>query len=198
METFVGDIHMFGFNFAPRDWVTCAGQLLPISSNAALFSLLGTAYGGDGRSNFAIPDMRGRAPVGAGQGIGMHTYWQPGSKFGSETHTMTSQEMSSHTHAASLESSNGSNLMATADPADAAVPAAGSLLAQTVATGGAQDKPEYIYGTSDQNLVPLGGLHIAGTIEVSPTGGNIPFNILQPSLGINYCISTSGEYPQRT
>ena len=92
MEGYIGQIMMFGGNFAPRDWALCNGQLLPISQNSALFSILGTTYGGDGRTNFALPDLRGRAPVHAGNGPGLTTR-SLGQKSGSETNSLSENQM---------------------------------------------------------------------------------------------------------
>ena len=97
MEGYIGEIRLFGGNFAPRSWAFCDGQLLPISQNTALFSILGTMYGGDGRTTFALPDLRGRAPLGVGHGPGLQDVRQ-GEKGGSETVTLTAAQLPSHNH----------------------------------------------------------------------------------------------------
>lgn len=103
-EPFVGEIRMFGFNFEPQGWAFCDGRLLPISQNAALFSLLGTTYGGDGVSTFALPDLRSRVPVSLGQGEGLSSYAE-GQAGGTETVTITPAQMPAHTHAVNASSS---------------------------------------------------------------------------------------------
>jgi microcystin-dependent protein len=132
MEPFLGQIMVVGFNFAPRGWATCAGQLLPISQNTALFSLLGTTFGGDGRTTFALPDLRSRSVVGVGTGPGLDTItW--GERGGSPTHTLTLAQMPAHTHeiaintAAGEESAPANNHIASNAGAFAEDPAGGNL-----------------------------------------------------------------------
>jgi microcystin-dependent protein len=103
-EPFVGEIRMFGFGFAPQGWALCDGQLLPINQNTALFSLLGTTYGGDGRTTFALPDLRSRVPVGQGQGPGLSSYAE-GQASGAETVTLAASQMPGHTHQVKASSS---------------------------------------------------------------------------------------------
>ena len=103
-EPFVGEIRMFGFGFAPQGWAPCNGQLLPINQNQALFSLLGTTYGGDGEATFALPDLRSRVPVGQGQGPGLSAYAE-GQAGGAETVTLTATQMPGHTHPVRASSS---------------------------------------------------------------------------------------------
>lgn len=115
-EPFLAEVRLFGFNFAPRGWATCDGQILPINQNQALFSLLGTTYGGDGRTTFALPDLRGRVPVHVGDGINL------GAKGGEEGHVLTVEEMPSHTHELMASSANA----ASATPAGNVYARAGS------------------------------------------------------------------------
>src|SRR6266404_6639525 len=105
-DAFVGEIRMFGFNFAPTGWATCDGQLLPISQNTALFSLLGTFYGGDGKSTFALPNLQGSTPIGQGQSAGLSQYFL-GEQSGSDTVTLLQAEMPAHNHNFAVRSSNG-------------------------------------------------------------------------------------------
>jgi microcystin-dependent protein len=170
-DAFIGEIRPFGFNFPPRNWATCAGQLLPIAQNQALFSLLGTTYGGNGTTNFALPDLRGRVPVHAGSGpLGTVTL---GEMAGVENVTLTAAQLPSHGH----------GVAASADLAAATSPAA--------ALPGA--KPRFgadIYAPAS-NPVAL------SSTAVGNAGGSQPHNNMQPSLAINFCICLFGIYPSR-
>ena len=172
MEPFIGQIMMVGFNFAPRGWANCDGQLLPISSNTALFSLLGTMYGGDGRTTFALPDLRSRVPVHVGTGPGLSSVVQ-GQRGGAEQVTLTESEMPSHSH----------NLLAAAAAASTIDPTNHSLAAE---------------GTNTVNLysptAPTLAMH---SNSVSNTGGNQAFGIRQPFLGIRFIIALQGVFPSR-
>lgn len=185
MEPFLGQIILFGGNFAPRGWAQCNGQLLPISQNSALFSILGTTYGGDGRTTFALPDLRGRAPIGWGNGPGLGPV-ELGEVGGAQTTTLTIPNLPSHNHpvtqslqVAQGASSNGGD---TDTPNPGAVPAA--------ASGNAI----YSHSTPDTTLLPA---HATGTITVGVTGGNAPVSIQNPYVGMNYIIALEGIYPSR-
>lgn len=167
MEPFIGMITMFGGNFAPRGWAMCNGQLLPISSNSALFSILGTTYGGDGVSTFGLPDLRGRAPVHAGQGPGLSNY-ALGEKTGTEAVTLTTAQIPSHTHA----------VQGNDEPPNAQSPRNGLL-------GGAD-----IY-----NNRPAESAMDASA--VTSTGGGQAHSNIQPVLAVNYIIALEGLYPSR-
>jgi microcystin-dependent protein len=171
VETFLGEIRMFAGNFAPTGWAFCQGQLLPIAQNQALFSLLGTTYGGDGRTSFALPDLRGRVPVGFGQGPGLSNR-EIGEKFGSELVTLNINQMPSHNHTVNAVTSEGNQNLPT-----------NSLPANTKTL----DK-EY----SDANA----NTTMKATM-VNPTGGSQPFGVSQPSLGVNFIIALQGIYPSR-
>src|SRR3954470_13084596 len=155
-DPFVAEIRMFGFNFAPTGWAQCNGQLLPISQNTALFSLLGTMYGGDGKSTFGLPDLQGRAPMFHGQGPGLSLYDQ-GQTGGSETVTLLQSEVPSHTH----------NLRAADSPADVAGPNASAAFAPS--DGGTA----YASGNPDAQLAAE---------AIAPSGGSQPHNNLMPYL----------------
>jgi len=174
-DPFVAEIRLFGFNFPPRGWAFCDGQLLPISQNTALFSLLGTMYGGDGKSTFALPNLQGHAPlhVGANQpGPGLSTYDQ-GQLGGSETVTLLQSEMPAHTHQLRAQ---------TIDNADVNIPSATSSFAGS--TGGT------LYQSSaNTQLAPQ---------ALSPVGGSQPHNNMQPYLCVNFCIALQGIYPPRS
>ena len=167
----LGQIIMFAGNFAPTGWAFCDGQLLPISQYTALFSLLGTTYGGDGRVTFALPDLRGRAPIGFGQGPGLNNYIL-GQVGGEETHTLATPEMPAHSHAVNVDSANG-----TSDTPVNNVPAVNSEGIQH-------------YGSA------LNGTMSPGAIGSS--GGGLAHNNMQPYLGINFLIALSGIFPSHS
>lgn len=208
-QPFIGQINAFGFNFPPRTWATCSGQLLAIAENQALFSLISTYYGGDGRVNFGMPDLRGRMPVGQGQGPGLTFNWSMGSRYGLEFQQLTVNEMPSHTHNATFTPTGSSGpvtveLYASTDNGVSPTPSSGAYLANVIAGGGAADKPELIYrSNAGSGTVPLGGINVSGggssggMVQVQQTGGGNHFPIIQPGLGINYSIALDGLYPQR-
>lgn len=168
MEPFIGQIQPVGFNFAPRGWALCDGQLLAISAYSAVFSLLGTTFGGDGRSTFGLPDLRGRQMTGVGNGPGLSTIsW--GEKGGSETETLTTAQMPSHNHTVTPKGSSGTN--------DQDSPA-GHFPAEGL----------YYNDTGDEEM---------GAATVSNTGGGQSFGILDPFLGIYVAIALTGVYPSR-
>lgn len=171
-EPFLAEVRIVGFNFAPRGWAFCDGQILPINQNQSLYSLLGTTYGGDGRTSFALPDLRGRTPIHVGESEGgvFHTL---GSKTGEETHTLAGNEMPNHDH----------TLRASADDANAVAASSTSVLARTIAAD--------IYRSQTDNLVNLG----SGT--VANVGGGQAHNNMQPYLAINFCIALQGLFPSR-
>jgi len=173
-DPFLGEIRMFAGNFAPRGWALCDGQLLPISNNTALFSLLGTTYGGDGRTTFALPDLRGRAPIHAGQGPGL-TNKTLGQKGGEETVLLTVNQLPSHTHTAQI---NADSTVATSDIPKGALPArnAGST-------------PQY--GNTPNTALS------ANSISINTVGGNQAHPNMQPYITINYIIALQGIYPSR-
>ena len=166
-EPFLGEIRSFAFDFAPRGWAVCAGQLLPINQNQALFALLGTQYGGDGRITFALPDLQGRVPVGAGQGPGLSPYSQ-GEQGGAEAVTLQSNEIPSHTHQAMASHATTTKRPAGGLPARAAVPAYGT--------------------TADQPM---------SASMIGAAGDDAPHENRQPYLAVNWCIATEGVFPAR-
>jgi microcystin-dependent protein len=172
MDPFVAEIRIFPFNFAPKGWAFCDGQILPLSQNTALFSLLGTTYGGDGKSNFALPDLQGSAPMHPGQGPGLSLH-DLGETAGSDVVTLLESELPSHPHALRAD---------TIDPADTNVPSTNASLAQS--TGGT------LYQAA-------AGIHLADQ-ALTPVGGDQPHNNMQPYLTLNFCIALQGVFPPRT
>jgi microcystin-dependent protein len=173
-DPFVAEIRMFAGNFAPKGWATCDGQILPISQNTALFSLLGTFYGGDGKSNFALPNLDGSTPICQGQGPGLSDRFI-GESSGTDTVTLLATEMPIHTH----------NMMAqNIDPADAASPAPNVTLGKT--TPGSQ------YLVTNTNLVQM------WPTSLGVSGNSLPHNNMMPYLTVLFIIARQGVYPPRS
>jgi microcystin-dependent protein len=171
-DQFVAEIRIFGCNFAPTGWAQCNGQVMPISQNTALFSLLGTFYGGDGRSTFALPNLEGSAPMMWGQGPGL-TDRSLGESSGVPSVTLLQTEMPTHIH----------NLQAGTDTADLKAPTPLRVLARS--TGG------NLYQSS------TAGIQAMAFQAVSIAGGGLPHNNMMPSLVLNFCIALQGIFPPR-
>ncbi len=194
-EPFIGAINMYGFNFAPRSWAFCNGQLMAIAQNTALFSLLGTIYGGDGRTTFALPDLRGRSPMQFGTGAGLSTR-HIGARSGSETSTLNSLNLPSHSHAAALSAVAQTTMLASTDQANSDVPTTNSVLGKAVTNFDSTS----IYDTNGADgSVAMGGFHteVGGTVTIGNTGANQAFNNMSPFLAINFSIALLGIYPSR-
>ena len=187
MEPFIGQIMMFGGNFAPRGWMFCEGQLLSISQNTALFSILGTTYGGDGRTTFALPDLRGRTPIGTGHGPGL-SLRSLGEKSGSETTTLLVSNLPSHEH-----SVPPAPVKASSQPATEQVP--GTNGATTLASPSANGRSSEAYNSQQPDVTLNTGQ--AGVLNSGFTGGNIPVNNMQPYIAMNYIIAIVGIFPSR-
>lgn len=172
-DPFVAEIRIFPFNFAPKGWAFCDGQILSISQNTALFSLLGTTYGGDGRSNFALPDLQGSAPMHPGQGPGLSLH-DLGETGGSETVTLLESEIPAHNHFVRAY---------TGDAADSRSP----NLAQTLGA----PSPGNLYDSTATQLSPM------APQAFSPAGGDQPHNNMMPYLTLNFNIALQGVYPPR-
>lgn len=170
-DPFVAEIRIFPFNFAPTGWAFCDGQLLPISQNTALFSLLGTTYGGDGKSNFALPGLQGRAPMHPGQGPGLSLH-DLGESAGSDAVTLLQSGIPAHAHATNASQADGIER----------VPE-GQLLATGIAIG-QYGSPASLTGLAPQAL--------------TPAGGSQPHNNLMPYLTLSFCIALQGVFPPRS
>ena len=169
-EPFLAEIRIVGFNFAPRGWATCDGQILPINQNQSLYSLLGTTYGGDGRTSFALPDLRGRAPIHFGtpsDGSISHTL---GSKTGEETHSLTANEIPSHTH-----SPQGTNT-----------------------TVNSNDPTNRLLGSNSGTPYRDNGTRVDMAADmIANEGGNVGHENMQPFTTLNFCIAIQGLFPSR-
>jgi microcystin-dependent protein len=171
MDPFVAEIRIFGFTFAPKGWAFCDGQILPLSQNTALFSLLGTTYGGDGKSNFALPNMQGNAPMHPGQGPGLSLH-DLGETGGSETVTLLESEIPLHSHSFNVSVRDATSRLASQQLL------AKGVGVQVYLTPGAQN------ALSDQAL--------------APAGGDQPHNNMMQYLTLNFCIALQGVFPPRT
>tara|TARA_R110001583_G_scaffold157944_2_gene309866 strand:- start:1057 stop:1575 length:519 start_codon:yes stop_codon:yes gene_type:complete len=171
MDPFLAEIIMFAGNFAPRGWAFCDGQILPINTNQSLYSLLGTTYGGDGETTFALPDLRGRAPIGVGTGPGL-TNRPLGQKNGAETETLVTSQIPAHTHTGKISVNSGN---------------------------GGESNPSEQYIASHAGAFgeePTGSNSLNGVITNS-TGGGQSHNNMQPFGCINYIIALQGTFPSR-
>ena len=174
MEPFIAQIMLFGGNFAPRGWAFCDGQLLPVAENTALFSLIGTTYGGDGRTTTALPNLQGRAPMHPGRGPGL-TARRLGERVGTETVTLSEAQMPAHTHTARAD-----DTIATTD-----TPSTTTALARSTGGSGYQND-------TSANLVDL------ASETLSTTGGGQAHTNVQPYLTLNFIIALVGLYPSRS
>ena len=180
-DQFLAEIRLFPFNFAPFGWQLCQGQLLAISQNTALFSLIGTMYGGNGTSNFALPDLRGMVPLQQGQGPGLSLYAQ-GETSGTASVTLVTNQLPTHTHNFTVSSADTNTVTA----------GAGNQLAQGL-TGNKQNSfAALIYSPNAAQATTQ-----LPSNAVSFTGGNLPHNNLMPYLTLNYCIALQGIFPSR-
>lgn len=172
-DPFVGEIRAFPFNFAPKGWALCNGQLLPLTQNTALFSLLGTNYGGDGKSTFGLPDLQGRVAIHPGQGPGL-SWHDLGEEGGVEFVTLLESEIPAHAHPIS----------ASADEGESRRPIAGHYVAES--TPGDRFAPG---SSTTVTMAPK---------AMAPAGGNLPHNNMMPYLTVNYCIAMQGVFPPRS
>lgn len=182
-EPFIGEIKIFGFNFAPRGYATCSGQILAIAQNTALFSLLGTTYGGNGQTTFALPNLNGRVAIGQGQSPGTSNYII-GQVAGTENETLVVNNLPAHVH----------TLVAAKPAIKVNGSVADSNSPDSTFLGGNNTTP--IYAETAGNNEFLGGVTLGGSTDA--TGNNSPFSILQPYLAINYSIALEGIFPSRS
>jgi microcystin-dependent protein len=169
-EPFLSEIRIMSFNFAPKGWAMCNGQLMPINQNQALFSLLGTTYGGDGRTNFGLPDLRGKVPIHMGNGFTL------GEKGGEQAHTLSIAESPTHTHVLNASSSVGNSI-------NPKTVAGGCLFAQD---------PGKAYSANAQSITAL------NAATISNTGGSQAHLNMQPFLVLTFCIALQGIFPSQT
>ncbi|RDU95059.1 phage tail protein [Trinickia dinghuensis] len=203
-DPYLGEIRMFGFNFAPYSWALCQGQTISIQQNTALFSLLGTFYGGDGVSNFQLPNLQSRSPVGMGQGLGLSNI-SIGEQGGIENVSLTIANMPSHTHVAAVTGGG-------AVTGQISIPATTSTASgtQTAAPGttavlgpvSVSDRQGQLYSTATDGATTLKPFNVtlqgtAPTITNSLVGNNIPIALRNPYIGINFCIALQGVFPSR-
>lgn len=176
MEGTIGEIRLFAGNFAPKNWNFCDGSILSITQNAALFSILGVTYGGNGQTTFGLPDLRSRVAIGAGQGPGL-TQYALGEQTGVENVTITTANMPAHTHA----------MMATSDSPGTNVAAGASLASNTRSTSPTMPN---IYENGAANQVPMAS-------QTGPAGNNMPVSLIQPTLALEYIVCLYGTFPSR-
>ncbi|CAM2195877.1 Phage tail protein [Paraburkholderia kururiensis] len=201
-DPYLGEIRMVGFNFAPTGWAQCQGQLLPISQNQALFGLLGTYYGGNGVSNYQLPNLQGRTPVGIGQGLGLSNI-DIGEVGGTENIALTTENMPQHTHVATV-SGGGAVTGAISIPATTSTQGEGGVPGPTTVLGpcNAGGRPASLYSTATDNVSSLKPFNVnlqasASTVQNSIMGGSVPFASRNPYLGINFIIALQGVFPSR-
>lgn len=179
MDQFIGEIRVFPYNFAPKGWALCNGQLMPISGNTALFAIIGTIYGGDGKTTFALPNLMGRVVPGVGQGPGL-SMWDPGQIEGENQVSLLEAEMPAHNH----------SFVALNIPGTAGSPDGNSFLARDVRGGGGTVN----YMNNSQGIAPNTSM---SPIAIAPSGNSQAHENRQPYLSLNFCIALEGEFPPR-
>lgn len=193
MEAYMGTVMAWAPNFAPRGWAFCQGQTLSISQNSALFSLLGTTYGGDGQTTFRLPDLRGRTPLGPGQGPGLSSY-ELGQVSGSESVTITQNEMPAHNHPAQT---GNAPIQVSAGNADASTPANGSSIAVPGTVSGRDFTATLGFNSAAPSVMLNQATSGPASVTVGLSGGSQPHNNMQPYLALNFIICTQGIFPPR-
>jgi microcystin-dependent protein len=203
-DPFLGEIRTVGFNFAPMGWALCNGAIVSITQNNALFALLGVTFGGNGQTNFGLPDLQGRSPVGAGNGMGLSPI-VPGDKSGNESVSLLINNMPSHTHTAQV--TGGVSVSGSVSLPACSAPASGSLTATPGPTAvlgpvSAAGRPGELYTTTAANttLAPM-NVQLTGptpAITNSLTGNNLPVGLRNPYLGLTFIIALTGIFPSRS
>ncbi len=188
-EPFIGEVKIFGFNFAPRGYMTCQGQILSIAQNTALFSLLGTTYGGNGQTTFALPNLQGRFPIGQGQGPGLPSY-SMGEVAGAPTVSLQLANLPAHTHA--VTNNIVVKLPVNGDGASSKTP-----VGKYPAITGAGNIYATVPTIASGNRAYAGDLETTGTVLLNNAGGNVPFDIMNPFIAMNYSIAVEGIFPSR-
>lgn len=183
MDEYLGIVKLFAGNFVPRGWMLCDGSILSIAQNQALFSLLGTMYGGNGSTTFALPDLRGRVAIGAGDNTG-HTSYIPGQMAGTESVILTQAQLPAHTHTGAIAVSSQNATKSQAE--------SGGTLAAPGVQEGRSFNPTFGYTKAPTDTE----LNI-DTVKINQTGGSAPFSIMQPYTGMNYIICVAGIFPSR-
>ena len=176
MEDYIGEVRMFAGNFAPRNWAFCEGQTLSIADNQALFAIIGTIYGGDGRTTFRLPDLRGRIPLGPGTGPGLSTRRQ-GEAGGTENNTIETSQMAPHNHPASIV-----------------------VKPQASTAAASEDTPTNNFLAGTENYTEAANTTMGDaevTAQIGDTGGGQPMNNMQPFLGMHFIICINGLFPSR-
>jgi microcystin-dependent protein len=217
---FLASIILFGGSYAPRSWIYCQGQVLSVNQNAALFSLLSNTYGGDGRSTFGIPDLRGRVPLGTGRGNGL-TEFPLGRQAGRDSVVLATENLAPHHHLATFTGTGGggsaggpitANATATMNVStDAATLGSPDGNYISLMTGGRSGLAQFSPSSTDSSTLATDAINVnvdiiggdgggitGGTVTVENTGGNIPVSLIQPSLAMNYILCVDGSYPSRT
>ena len=188
-DPYIGEVMLVGFSWCPRAYLPAAGQLLAIRENAALFSLLGTIYGGDGRTTFALPDLRGRTPIGSGRGSGLSDI-PVGSRGGAEQVTLSQAQLPSHSHAAATDVTADVKARATAQLADRVSPV-GAVLGRAAGN-------TFHTGPADQDMgASAVQANVTAATTVGNAGGSQPVGIRSPYLGMTWCIAVQGLFPPR-
>lgn len=196
-EPILGEVRIFAGNFAPRGWAFCDGQLLPISQNSALFSLLGTMYGGDGRTTFGLPDLRGRVAMSAGRHPGSSYNYIQGQRGGAEQRVLSLAQLPQHSHLVSNGSGVGSHVLLSTNDAIRETPQTGDVLAVGNFTEGIATKKVKMYGppTNPVNGQPVGG---ASSVIINNNGGSQAVDSRQPYTVLRYIIALQGIFPSRS
>ncbi len=209
MEGYLGVIEALGFSFVPRYFGSCSGGLIAISQNSALFSLLGTQFGGDGRVTFGLPDMRGRIPMGFGSGPGLPPYIM-GQRPGAEEVVLNTTHLPSHTHAHTYSGGGGGGMVVEVEVASNSggkkpVPDEGDYIAGPGNALGTVQNNLFLDPADVTSTAAIGGVTVAGgggfdpnAFAILSSGQNYPFPLVQPSSVVNFCICMQGQFPQRS